>query len=97
MAGIDHLFHDIVGDNSSSEPKPNPMTLIKLAQRNNLNLKNCLYIGDSQTDYALAKFAGCNFLGAAWFHNNLTQVTPICYDIKNLITAIESQFQNTIS
>ncbi len=84
---IDHLFKQIIGSDPLIESKPNPITLLELAGRNNLNLKNCIYIGDSQTDYEFSKHAKCGFIGAAWFRNGLKDIEEteeVCFDIVRL-------------
>lgn len=92
---ISHFFKEIIGSNPSIESKPNPIILLDLAKRNNLNLKNCIYIGDSQTDYEFAKHAGCKFLGAAWFRmgfEEINEIEKICFDIRELEARILKQF-----
>jgi len=86
---IGHLFKEIVGDNLMALPKPHPDNLVSMANRNALDLNNCIYIGDSLTDHQLALSAGCHFIGAGWYHQQLTNIQPCCDDVRNLSDLID--------
>jgi len=43
--------------------KPKPGLLLQAAERYNLSLAHCVFIGDSYTDHLAAESAGCPFIG----------------------------------
>ncbi len=54
----------------SSKPKPHPFSLIEMMQIQQLDSRNCVYVGDSTIDYAFAKNSGVQFMSAGSFFND---------------------------
>jgi HAD superfamily hydrolase (TIGR01509 family) len=53
-------YHDV------ARQKPHPDSLIKAAERLNLSLKQCIYIGDHPDDLAAAGAAKCMAIAISW-------------------------------
>lgn len=60
------FFHVIVGLDDCKEHKPHPEPLLKAVRELQVDLKNCIYIGDQPTDILAAKAAGIKGFGALW-------------------------------
>lgn len=59
-------FIDVVGGNSFENRKPHPEPILKLAEKYNLNLKDSLFIGDSETDILASHAAGVKIAWASY-------------------------------
>jgi phosphoglycolate phosphatase-like HAD superfamily hydrolase len=53
-----HYFWEIHGS-----PRTKDQIILDISSRYNFNLSNCLFIGDTMTDYQAAKTTGTDFLG----------------------------------
>lgn len=60
------FFNVIVGLDDCKEHKPHPEPLLKAVRELQVDLKNCIYIGDQPTDILAAKAAGIKGFGALW-------------------------------
>lgn len=68
--GLDSFFQQIIGDIPYQLAKPNPAMLLGLFKNNHLCPANCIYIGDSYTDFTFARNATCKFIGAGWYRKD---------------------------
>ena len=72
------------------QPKPNPGAIKYILNKYCINKKNILYIGDTDSDFSLAKYAGCKFIAACWYQNNITLLTKHkCHNLNDLISCIQ--------
>lgn len=72
---LGHYFVDsICADESQS--KPNPAMLYTLLKRNNVKLEDCVMIGDTIHDLAMAKAAGMDSIGITLGVNNKIELAP---------------------
>jgi len=60
------FFNVIVGLDDCKEHKPHPEPLLKAVRELQVDLKNCIYIGDQPTDILAANAAGIKSFGALW-------------------------------
>ncbi len=61
--GVDKLFDEIVGGDTFKAKKPDPMPIIELSKRHNVDLSYALVVGDSENDLEAARRIDVN---AAW-------------------------------
>jgi len=66
QARIDHRFELVFGGDSFSEKKPHPRQLLEAALRIGTDPRNCIMIGDSDTDARAAASAGFGFIWASF-------------------------------
>jgi len=66
QAGIDRRFELVFGGDSFSEKKPHPRQLIEAAARVGTDPRNCIMVGDSDTDSRAAAAAGFTFIWASF-------------------------------
>ncbi len=59
-------FRIIVTSKDVRRPKPAPDSMERIAEQLGMDMKDILYIGDSDSDAACAKAAGCDFALAGW-------------------------------
>ena len=63
-------------------PKPYPDMLLKASEILKVPIENMLYVGDTESDMAAAKGAGCNFIGIKIGDkkvNGIKDLLPILY------------------
>lgn len=68
--GIDKYFVDVIGGDTFSEKKPNPMALNWLLEKHALQADEMLMVGDSSNDIKAAKNAGCHSFGLTYGYNH---------------------------
>ena len=71
--GLIRYFNVITGGDSTPMKKPDPMPLVHTAVALGLSVEECLYVGDSVTDFRTARAAGMAF---AYFTGGY-QPTPV--------------------
>ena len=80
------FFNYIVTSDDIKKGKPYPEGIFKILKKNNVNKKNCIYVGDSIHDYLAAKKSGVNYLHAKWgYEKNLKKI----YNIKKISSFLE--------
>lgn len=67
--GLDGLFELIVGGDSLSEKKPSPLPLLHVCETLNVNVENCLMVGDSKNDILAANASGMQSVGVTYGYN----------------------------
>lgn len=60
------MFEIIRGQQEGIERKPSPMGALMIAEEWKIEPKNCLYIGDTNTDMQTGNSAGMNTVGVTW-------------------------------
>ncbi|MEP3346627.1 MAG: phosphoglycolate phosphatase [Litoreibacter sp.] len=58
---ISRYFSVITGGDTTSANKPNPLPLLHTVETLGLRVEDCLYVGDSVTDFRTARAAGMRF------------------------------------
>ncbi|WP_022669653.1 HAD family hydrolase [Hippea alviniae] len=64
--GVDKLFDEIVGGDTFSAKKPDPMPIIELSKKHNVKLSSAIVVGDSENDIEAAKRANVSVGWAAY-------------------------------
>lgn len=59
-------FVDVIGDSDKYPRKPDPTSLLAVASIANVDIKDTLYVGDSENDFKVARNAGCDSLLVTW-------------------------------
>ncbi|HFC30691.1 MAG TPA: phosphoglycolate phosphatase [Oceanospirillales bacterium] len=67
---ISQFFSVICAGDNVKHKKPNPWPLIHAAESVNVEIKECIMIGDSQHDIAAAKSAGCQVIAVSYGYNH---------------------------
>lgn len=67
---IADYFVDVIGGDTFSERKPNPIALNWLLEKHQLNAAQMLMVGDSKNDILAAKNAGCASFGLTYGYNH---------------------------
>lgn len=65
--GIYSYFTEVIGSDSGFKPKPSYEALVYLSEKYNIPTDHIVYIGDSKTDYEMAKKIKCKFIGVSWY------------------------------
>lgn len=60
------LFADVRGVGNGILPKPDPLTITSVIDESGYDKKECILIGDSETDVLTAKNAGIESVGVLW-------------------------------
>ncbi|WP_076588926.1 phosphoglycolate phosphatase [Vibrio ostreicida] len=68
--GIDQYFVDVIGGDSFSEKKPNPIALNWLLEKYGFEASEMMMVGDSKNDVLAAKNAGCQSFGLTYGYNH---------------------------
>ncbi|EGZ44342.1 phosphoglycolate phosphatase [Neisseria wadsworthii] len=68
-------FSLILGGDSLSEKKPNPLPLQHAAEVLGVDVKNMLMVGDSHNDILAAKAAGCMSVGVSFGYGNMAELS----------------------
>lgn len=61
-----YCFDLVLGKSDRFELKPNPSSTLFAAQYLGVNIKDCLFVGDGETDVITAKNAGCDGVAVLW-------------------------------
>jgi phosphoglycolate phosphatase len=62
----DHSFVDVIGYRSEETKKPDPHFTLEIAKQAGVEPENCLFVGDSLTDYRTGKNAGMQIVLVTW-------------------------------
>lgn len=76
---IKQFFQNWIGENSLPEKKPSGAPLIHLANQANVNIEECVMIGDSKNDILSAQNAKMENVGLSYGYNyneNISQFNP---------------------
>jgi phosphoglycolate phosphatase len=74
---VRQLFFRIVGGNTFSEKKPNPVGLLAIATEADVSVDRTLMVGDSSVDVQTARNAGARSCGVLWgFQPETLAATP---------------------
>lgn len=63
---LEKYFSVVICGDDHAEQKPNPLPLLKAAERLGIEPQHCLYIGDAKTDMIAAQAAGMRPVLASW-------------------------------
>ncbi|MGF1763578.1 phosphoglycolate phosphatase [Aliivibrio kagoshimensis] len=81
---LDHLFSDVIGGDTFTEKKPNPMSLNWLLEKHGVTANQVVMVGDSKNDIKAAHNAGCYSIGLTYGYNHgepIANSNPDCiYD-----------------
>lgn len=67
---LGEYFVEVIGGDTFAAKKPDPMALLWLMQKHQLNAEQVLMVGDSKHDIQAAKNAGCRSLGVTYGYNH---------------------------
>jgi len=67
--GLDGLFEFIVGGDSLAEKKPNPMPLLHVCKTLDMDIKECVMVGDSKNDILAANACDMQSVGVTYGYN----------------------------
>lgn len=90
---FEDIFDEAYGHRLEFKVKPDPAALIDIMERNNIDKKDCIYIGDSNVDIVTAKNAGVESVGVSWGFRGreeleeagATFVVDTINDLKNIL------------
>jgi phosphoglycolate phosphatase len=90
---IAHYFTDVIGGDTFTNKKPDPMALNWLLEKHQITAQEMMMVGDSKNDILAAKNAGCLSLGLTYGYNHGESIAAshpdfVADDIADLITAI---------
>ncbi|WP_217542521.1 phosphoglycolate phosphatase [Vibrio metschnikovii] len=68
--GLAELFSDVIGGDTFSHKKPDPMALHWLLEKYQLKAEQMLMVGDSKNDILAAQNAGCASFGLTYGYNH---------------------------
>jgi pyrophosphatase PpaX len=77
--GLAHYFSFVITAHDTSKPKPSPEALIKTIQAIDIQIRDCLIVGDSVTDIKAGKAAGAKtvaVLSGLFSYEELTPLSP---------------------
>ena len=66
---LDNLFEITLGGDSLSKRKPDPLPLLHICKELNVNVEECLMVGDSKNDILAAKAAKMESIGLTYGYN----------------------------
>lgn len=61
-----NLIDIAIGESENIQKKPSPNGVLKIINLHKANIKNCIYIGDSEVDIQTAKNANIKSIGVCW-------------------------------
>ena len=64
------IFDQIIGGDTLERKKPDPLPLLHVASTQQVNIDQCLMVGDSRHDIAAAKAAGIRVVGVPYGYNH---------------------------
>lgn len=89
-------FEEILSSDGHFPPKPDPMQLLDLCQRHNIDPQKLVYIGDSDSDYLLTLNTNCYFIRAVWLRNvPIKFAEPWCESFWKLPKSLEAILKPT--
>ena len=87
---IDSLFKIIVTSDIVNESKPNKESMDYLCSKLNYDVKEIVYVGDSEIDRLFAENSGCKFIPACWDNRELSNLKNACFNPFDIINIIEN-------
>jgi phosphoglycolate phosphatase-like HAD superfamily hydrolase len=93
--GLDKYINAIVTSQEVEHRKPAPDAIIECARRLNVSTKNCIVVGDTESDIVAARRAGASAAAVTTGHEDedvLLKAKPeiVCRTINDLIAYVES-------
>lgn len=87
--GIERYFEIMIGGDSLPEKKPSPMPLLHCAQQLNIEVKDCLMVGDSKADIESAQAANIQVVALLQGYNqgldlSVFEPNALLAELKNL-------------
>jgi phosphoglycolate phosphatase-like HAD superfamily hydrolase len=79
--GVLSLFEFVCGSDWQTRPKPDVdsiSVIVKLLMHRGVQLRSCIYVGDSPGDLALAQAAGLRFVGAGFSPSAIERLETVC-------------------
>lgn len=90
LPNIDFAF--VRGMTSADSKKPNPVNVIEFSNKYGIDMKDLLYVGDSEVDYKTAVNAKCDLALVSWGYRDkeslLEYGSPICDTVEQLLGVI---------
>lgn len=94
---LNELFSLGLGADEVTAAKPNPDGLLYICKHLDLNIENCVYIGDSPTDGIAARSCGMKSIGVCWGSHSKETITP-CFDrIVTTVDELSQEIKNILS
>ena len=92
--GLDGLFEFWLGGDSLEKKKPDPMPLLYACDQLNLNVEECVMVGDSKNDLLAANAVGMDSVGVTYGYNygeDITVYNPsvVVEDFSNILNCFE--------
>ena len=93
---IDSLFEFWLGGDSLDKKKPDPLPLLRACEKLDLNVDQCVMVGDSRNDLLAAKAAGMQSIGVTYGYNygediHIYEPDLIVDDFANIRFAFDSK------
>lgn len=86
--GLHKYMKSIMLSDDTENHKPHPEPLLKVAENLNIDPKDCMYIGDTVSDYKATKAAGMDFGLALWGARDISDIKAD-YEFKKPIDILE--------
>ena len=67
--GLNNLFELILGGDSLEKKKPDPLPLLHVCEKLNVNVGECVMVGDSKNDILAANAANMHSIGVSYGYN----------------------------
>jgi len=75
--GLFSFFEAVLAKEDCLDFKPSPVPLLQLAEKLNIQPKQCLYVGDQPTDIQAAHAANMTSVAALWGEGKLGRLSPL--------------------
>ncbi len=90
------LFELMIGGDSLSRRKPDPLPLLHVCERLNVSVSQCLMVGDSKNDILAAKAANMQSIGVTYGYNydesiSLYQPSSIIDDFSEILNLLDER------
>ena len=97
---IESLFEFWLGGDSLDKKKPDPLPLLHACEKLDLNVEQCVMVGDSRNDLLAAKAAGMQSIGVTYGYNygediHIYEPDLIVDDFANIRFAFDSKHGDT--
>lgn len=86
--GLHKYMKSIILSDDTENHKPHPEPLLKVAENLNIDPKDCMYIGDTVSDYKATKAAGMDFGLALWGASDISEIKAD-YQFKKPVDILE--------
>lgn len=74
---LDQYFTDWYGSDKVAQYKPHPDGIYKIAERYQLDLSQCIMVGDATFDIDMGKAAGCQTIAVNWGSHSKQQLLDV--------------------